>query len=354
MRYVLSTCLFLILLGCGADAERKREDAILSGQILLDTLRCQEAIEVLEEVGRDSKNIVYTKTLASAYACRAGYNTPSFFTDDIPKIASSGNIIGGFTNFTNASTNDAPDNDSFEDMQTAIDLLLYAGGFDTAKDPTIQRRATAMKSDEAEEVNAYLLFLILDQLGRYFYHYGDADSSGVKGGRDDGKNECLANYNSGTYDTDAVVNFGAGDILPGTKMSDVLAKIHGLGISGECGNGADDDGDAVADEGHPDFGSATNLREARLCQGVILWNNFRKILVEVLANVTSDDFGELDNISAALDTQVGYLETALPLSSTYVTNTLSQTKCVADNNALGTTEYLEWYFVFIFEALFGS
>jgi len=241
MKYVLIVWLALFFVGCGADAERKREDAILSGQIFLDKLQCQQAIEVLEEAGRDSLNVVYMKTLASAYACRAGYNTPSFFTDDLPNISNSGSVIGS-----------APDNDSFDDLQTAIDLLLYAGGLDSAKDPTIQRRAIAMKADEAEEVNAYLLFLILDQMGRYFYHYGDADSNGVKGGRDSGGNECLANYRM-TYRTSSpIVDLG---IMANTPLSKVLEYFgsNPLTVSGECGDKTDNDGDSLEDEGHPDF-----------------------------------------------------------------------------------------------------
>lgn len=351
MKYVLIVWLALFFVGCGADAERKREDAILSGQIFLDKLQCQQAIEVLEEAGRDSLNVVYMKTLASAYACRAGYNTPSFFTDDLPNISNSGSVIGSLTTLTNASSNNAPDNDSFDDLQTAIDLLLYAGGLDSAKDPTIQRRAIAMKADEAEEVNAYLLFLILDQMGRYFYHYGDADSNGVKGGRDSGGNECLANYRM-TYRTSSpIVDLG---IMANTPLSKVLEYFgsNPLTVSGECGDKTDNDGDGLEDEGHPDFGILNGLNYQRLCQGVVLWNNFRALLPEVLSNVAGDDFDSLDGLSALLDTQVGYLEEAIPLSTAYSSRVLSQTKCVTDNEAYGQTEFLEWFFVFVFEPLF--
>ncbi len=336
--------------GCGADAQRQKEDAILSAQISLDNLQCQQAIDALEEVGRDSNDILYMKTLASAYACRASYNTASFFTDDIPLIVNSGSIIGSFTIFSNAPTNDAPDNDAFEDMQTAIDLLLYAGGLDTTKDPTLARRASVMKPEEAEEVNAFLLYMILDQMGRYFYHYGDASVVGVKGGRDSGKNECLANYRMTYVTTNEVVDLG---IPPGTSIEDTLKTFGLLGLSGECGSGGDDDGDGLEDEGHPDFGIVNNLNVKRLCQGVTLWNNFKVILPEVIGNFTGDDLDNLNGISALLNTQLDYLVEALPLAETYVANTLSQTKCETDNNAYGRTEFLEWFFVFIFEPFFA-
>lgn len=357
MRLLALYILVLIFTGCGADAEQEREDAILSGQIFLDKLRCQEAIDVLEEAGRDTKNILYMKTLATAYACKAGYNTPNFFTNDIPKIASSGNIIGGFTNFSNASSNNAPDNDSFENMQTAIDLLLYAGGLDTTKDPTIARRSAAMEEEEANEINTLLLFMVLDQMGRYFYHYGDA-SGGKKAARNVGGNECLANYN-GTYRTTNEIVIGATTIGANTLFSDLIKSLGNaaaLNVSGECGDGVNNDAanDTLEDEGHPDFGVKDSLNKARLCQGVVLWNNFRKLVVEVISKVSSSDLGELINISAILNTQIGYLESAVPLSKTYVTETLSQSKCVTDNTNYGTTEQLEWYFAFIFEALFDS
>jgi hypothetical protein len=94
------------------------------------------------------------------------------------------------------------------------------------------------------------------------------------------------------------------------------------------------------------------LNTERLCQGVVLWNNFRVLLPEVLSNVTGDDFDSLDGLSATLEAQAGYLEEAIPLASSYSTRVLSQSKCVTDNEAYGRTEFLEWFFVFVFEPIF--
>ena len=340
--------MILLIGSCGRDSEDFRIEAIETATNLLNDRKCQEAIELLEEVGRDTENLKYMKTLALSYACRANYSTPTFFTDDLPNIASSGSILGSFATFNNASTMNAYDHDGYDDMQTAIDILLYLGGMDTAKDPTLERRALVLDSDVAADINSLLTFLILDQMGRFFYHYGDASTAGVKGGRDSGGNECLVNYDQTRTTTNAIPDLGVG---AGITMSAVLTGFAAL--AGECdGNVTDDDVDGDTDEGHPDFGVSGSLNTKRLCQGMVLYNNFRVLLPELVSNTTSGDLSSLDNVSAFLETQVGYLETGIPLAKSYVTNTLSQTKCEADNTNAGTSEYLEWFYAMIFEPLF--
>ena len=69
--------LFLIvslLFSCGKELDETVSDAILSANQLLSKSKCQEAINILEAVGRQNGNKSYLITLASGYACRGNYS----------------------------------------------------------------------------------------------------------------------------------------------------------------------------------------------------------------------------------------------------------------------------------------
>lgn len=314
----LFSCLLMVFqfAGCSQSDEDKVRDAILSANIYLNTRQCQEAIAALAEVGMQNTNSEYIQVLASAYACKAGYSEPTFFGNDIALVGDGDSVFGGFTLMTNASSMDAPDNDSYEYMQTAIDTLLYAGGLSLSKDPTSARRA-AIFSTMATDINIQLVFMMMDQLGRYLYYYGDSSATGIKGSGD-GDSECIVNYNN----------------------ADVLTYLT-THSSGECDSG---------DPGHTQLGTTT-LNIARLCQGVVLLNNILALLPAITAAVSGSDLDDID-ITEELDTYMGFLEGA-GFGATGVANVmsvLSQTKCVADNENDDT--FLQAYFAYIFEQLF--
>lgn len=313
----------LSLLSCGKPAEQKREDAVLSANILLSTKQCQAAIDLLEEAGRDTYDGKYMQTLASAYACKAGFAEPAFFVNEIPKIGSPA-TLGGMTRFALASTMTAPDSDSFTNLQTAIDILLYAGGVSTSVDPTAARRANGLNSEDAQDINAQLMYMILTQMGMYLYYYGDSSSSGVKGSGP-GTNTCLANYS----------NIG---LNVGVNLTTALAA----GQTGSC---------TAIGTGHAGLGATGSLNVKRMCQGVVLLNNFIEIFPSILASVTSNDLNTVSGITAAITlakTAVTTAKTAPQMAT--LLSTLSQEKCEADNAS--DTQYLQVYFALMYETLF--
>lgn len=320
----INTLILLFLFSCGKPADQKREDAILSANILLSTRQCQAAIDLLESVGRDTYNGKYMQVLASAYACKAGFSEPTFFVDELPKVGNPG-PLGGLTKFTLASTMTSYDSESFTNLQTAIDILLYAGGIDTSLDPTAARRANGLSSEDAQDINAQLMYMILTQMGMYLYHYGDSSATGVKGSGA-GTNTCLANYSNVDLDV-------------GGDLSTFLLT----GATGSC---------VAVGTGHPQLGAdSAHLNVERMCQGVVLLNNFIEIFPAILSSVTSDDLDTVNGITAvvtAAKTALGLAKTD-PQMATLI-STLSQEKCVADNTA--NTEYLQVYFALMYEVLF--
>lgn len=313
--------LLFFILGCGASVEEKTSEAVLSANILLSQGKCQEAIDVLEENGRINDNAVYLQTLASAYACLSGYREPKFFVTDLPLTASP-SPLGGTAKYSTA-TNMAMSADSrYLNMQKAIEILLYAGGLPTGQNPTAVARIAKFTEGEGLDIHTQLLFMILEQLGRFYRYYGNSSSSGVKATGTNG-NLCFVNYENVALDV-------------GTDLSTSLA----LGATGACN---------TIGFGHADLGTVGSLNISRMCKGVILVNNLLDILPKVLGSSTSTDF----TVISTLQTTITTLKTALATASTgsgNISSVTSQFVCEAQN-ALND-DYIQIYYALIFEKLF--
>jgi hypothetical protein len=312
----------ILLGGCGATPEQKEENAILSAQIYLSSKSCQKAIDILEEHGRNNRNASYLKTLSAAYACRAGFSVPTFFSKDIPVVGTPV-VIGGMARFSTSSSMDDPDNLQFRDLQEAIDILLYAGGLDKNLNPTLAARAMYFNNDEAGDINAQLMYLLMAQIGKYIYYYGNSSAAGVKGGGA-GLNKCFYNYDGAiniTYD------------IAGPVTETLNSFLTTGGQTGAC--------NALA-SGHSKLTTGK-----RLCQGVVMFNNFLEIFPTVIDSVSSDDLNALKNIKDQILDVTGYV-TAPDISG--VKTVLSQAKCEAENVA--PFNNLQVYFAFYYETLF--
>ncbi len=327
--FLLSTCLMLV--GCAKTAEQKKEDAIVSANILLTKKKCDAAITLLEGVGRDVNDARYLKVLASAYACKSGFSVLKFFADDL-KLISTPAPMGGATRFSTSSAMDSPTSEEYTNLQTAIDLLLYAGGISHSVDPTVAKRAALFSAADAGEINALLMYLLAVQIGHYFYFYSNASAAGVKGGGAFG-NSCFMNYTN--------VDFAPAATNVPLKQFDNMTDWLAAGVTGACVS--------PATVGSADLGADGSIDVALACQGVVLLNNFLAIFPGVVSQMSGTDFADL----AALETILGagkvLAEAHTPGSDAKVNNVLSQTKCEASNAA--TDVYLQTYFAFMMETL---
>jgi hypothetical protein len=308
----------LFLASCGADREVEIADAIEKANICLSSKDCDCAINTLELLGRQNTNADYLKTLAAGYACKSGYTSPNFFSNDLGLLDSS-NLLGSMTSFSTSSSMDAPDNEQYGELQKAIDILIYAGGLATDQNPTPAKRSANFSATDAGDINSQLLFMMMAQLGKYFFYYGDA-SGGIKAAGSVSGNLCLADYDDG-----AGIEY---DLLDNTD-------------TGACVSGGGN--------GHPDFGAAGSLNVSRMCEGIVLFNNFLDTFPSVIAAIGGSDFDELSGIETTIDTYKTNI-TDVRASASDVVQVTSQAKCEADNAA--SDAELQVYFVFIFELLF--
>lgn len=317
----------LMLFSCGKNADQKTADAILSANIALSKGNCQNAINVLEENGRVNDNAAYLKTLASAYACRAGYSTLTFFTTDISKTVTPA-PLGGTTTYSTSSAavqSTLQNDSSYSDLQTAINILLYAGGIPSGTEPTTTERKKYFTSSEVADIDSQLLYMVMVQLGHYMYFYGDSSATGVKGSGA-GTNNCFSDYSS----------------IDGGGNGNVTAILNAL--PGSC---------KVKNSPHAQLNSgavSAATRKTRLCQGVILLNG----VIALLPNVIASAFPAADQAAAlaavaAINAAKSALSVAYPAIGSVLT-TLNQSIC--EDNAIVPVESIESYYAGFFEAAF--
>jgi hypothetical protein len=304
----------LLIFSCGKK-EDKVDNAILRASLALTHGNCQEAIDILELEGRQNSNDTYLKTLASGYACKAGYSTTVLFGTDIPKISDTSLLFREFSTFT-SSPNDAVDNANYQNLQAALDIILYAGGLDTAQNPDSDQR-TAIFGDKGKDVNAFAFYLSLAQLGKFNYFFGNASPvTGVKGGA--GGNPCYLDYNA-----------------------NVDLFLTAIGTTGTCAPGSD--------SGHPDLVTGADTVDIQYaCQGIILFNNFYDTLQSFIASA-SGDFGSLVNLDVLIDALKLAITTAKPTFDTRLFDTTSQSRC--ESLFAGNDEDIMYFYAGIFETL---
>ena len=259
--------------------------------------------------------------MASAYACRAKYSTIVLFSIDLSKTITP-SPLGGITLYTTSQTavaGNLQSDSSFVDLQKAIDILYYAGGFSAATEPTSIERAKYFTGNDAADINSQLVFMMLAQLGKYMEVYADAGTTGVKGSGS-ASNNCFTNYSN----------------TPANVQTALSA------YPGAC---------TVTNSPHAQLDSATvsvATRRTRLCQGVVLVNGILDILPSVVASAGGGDLSSISTLTTNINTYKTNLTTAYPAVGPVAT-VLSQSNCETDPAI--TTATIESYFAIIFEAL---
>jgi len=307
------------LLSCGKTSEQKVTDAILSSDIYLSKKDCQSSIDILEAVGRQSKNARYLKNLASSYACRAGYSTVTFFGSDIAKSVNNP-PLGGLTTYTTSlvtTTSPLADDTKFKDLQTAIDILLYAGGLSTSTEPTIVNRAVNFSTNDAGDINAELAFMQLVQLGKLMKVYADT-SAGVKGAGG-GTNNCFTDYTS--------------------TIAAVQTYITTGGLTGAC---------TSTSSSNSQLALGVSERRKKLCQGVVLLNGVLNVLPGVLAAGGGGDLNSISNLTQEIEDQKTAL-LAIDASFAPTATVMSQYNCENSSNISEVS--LSSYYALFFETL---
>jgi hypothetical protein len=328
LKSLLLILVSLLVFSCGSNSDEKLKEVILDAQIALGSGNCQYAIDVLESNGRVSTNAHYVKTLASAYACRAGYSTPTFFTSDLIKTVIPF-PLGGTTLYSTSKvsvTSPLETDAKFEDLQTAITILLYAGGIASTVNPTSYERSKHFTSDQAADINSQLLFMELVQLGKFLRVYGNGSALGVKGGGA-AANKCLSTYSS--------------DLVDGPLIDAALAASL---VTGACKMNTSTHAELATTVG-------ATIRKRRMCHGVVLINGTFNVLDSVMAAATGGALGTIAGIDGVVIAGFKTVVTgAFPAMNTTVFDTMNQTTCESEITV--PVVDLEKYYALFVETLF--
>lgn len=295
--------ILMLVVSCGQSDEQKLKSAIDSANQLLSLRKCDEALAVLEGVGQQTSNARWVIAYASAHACGGAFSEPSFFATELPKLGSNvgQNALFGLLTTFNSSAYSALSTE-YTKLETALNVLLYAGGLTSSSHAN---RLTKFTASEVSNMEVFALYLNMTQLGRYLDYYGAPSAAGVKG-------NCIATYTDATAITAIdVVNTDA------------------------CNSGTN--------TGHPDIETGVAAtRHARLCQGLVLFNNF----IDLISNIsfTGGNTGTL----STLGTTFGTLCSVAFGAGAAVCTTKDQTACV--NNI--TNAQIEQFFGSIIETFY--
>ena len=193
--------LIFIFCYCGLrKTDNSVELAIEQAHFWLTERNCDKAIESLEAVGRQNSNSDYLQVYAASYACKAGYDTVSFFEDELPDLTfTETGFIGSLTAMSSSRAMTSPDDEDFTYLQKAIDTLLMPSGMTVSSHDERERVFGASK---AKDMDIQAFYMILVAMGRWFYYYGNAgydnpesnDKKWQKGGGEDAGNTCLLDY----------------------------------------------------------------------------------------------------------------------------------------------------------------
>ncbi|MCB9062692.1 MAG: hypothetical protein H6622_14300 [Halobacteriovoraceae bacterium] len=331
LHLAVSTSIMLILFSsCHTDEEIfeiKKEDAMIGARFALNDGKCDKALAYLTPYW-DNNDADFLTLVSSSYICKSDFSLLDFYVNDISKI-SAPEVFRSFATFEVADSMTSSEDESYINLWYALDVLLNAGIPDSTTSPNVANRAQYLTSDEADNINLQLFYVISILLGKFFHFYGDADSTGTKGAGTD--NDCLY-----TYDTTLSVS-GYADL--GTVLDATIGG--GVGDAGSC---------TSAGTGHTSFNNPAK-RVRRLCEGVVLVNNFFDVFTEVASVFTG---GELSDVTDALN----LLELIEPILTTADANAgglldiYNMDDCIEANTDVTDDSYLQIYYAFVMERLY--
>ena len=265
---VLSLVLFILFISCA----KQPEEAVLSAKrealSYLTEGNCDKALEALESVNPNSNDGVYVSLLASVYECRADYRELDTVLNNLDALdADQTNLFATMAAFESGQEETAPDSVKYLNIMKAIDTISRSSA-----SPSTASRIELFGSFGGNDLNYQLLLLTTIGISKYLGAYGNVNTSGNKGAGA-GTARCLAQY---TY----------ANITAGSGYLDQLTN-------GTCDS-------STQSNSETSILSADGEYVRRLCEGVVLYNNFLDLLVNITLPSDTTELGNLVDVSSVL------------------------------------------------------
>jgi hypothetical protein len=302
--------LFLILFfsSCAKNPVEEVNSAIDVALTHLSNAECKEAIDVLEASGAEDDNAIYLQVLASAYACKSGFNEISFISDDLAGITTTSTAaIFKSLSIMSLSPETVTDSDNYVAIRTGINILLQP----ELAVPSQVARDAKFGTRKSSDMAIQTLILNIVNLGKFLNFYGNVSATGVKGGGS-AANKCFIDY----HDPRAQALTG---VSTGACLTDV--------------------------DGHNDLDLSTADGKRRACEGLMLVTN----TIDILDNLDlsgSSTFSKLEDIS----TQVNTIKTAATAAGLgTLINMTSQSVCETHLQTPSQLLDMEYMYALLFE-----
>jgi hypothetical protein len=268
MRWIFFILITLMALSCAKPSEEAINSAKQEALYYLTKNKCSDAKKALDSVDYQNNDATYLSLYASVYGCMAGYSELTTVLENLGSITSNAtSMFQSLASMPAAQAETQSDSSVYLNLQKAINVLLYAGGGST---PSTVSRNSKFGLRKAGDIHIQAVFLILIQMGKYFAYYGNVDSNGTKGAGS-GTWNCLAKYN----DANALA----------------ALAINNL-----------DSCTSAANTASPEMDPTETDYKRRLCEGVVLFNNFQDILSNITFPSNNADYGALTDIGQTLAT----------------------------------------------------
>ena len=264
---------------------------------------CSSAKNALDAISPDSDDAAFYSIYASVYQCFGGLKQLDIITDLSSLVSpAQATLWSTFAAFDLAQVEIAADSTSYTNTMLAINKLLTAGG---GAQPSAVNRKAVFGTAPAGEMDLQALLLITVEFGKFLKYYGQADDTGAKGAANGGAG-CLAEYTDGSAST--VAQTSSACAAPATESTTEMRTSN-----------------------------ADYIR--RLCEGVILFNNFQDILSNLTFSSNSSELAGLSDVGAVLTTLESLVTSDVPAQS-YVDIT-GQVACEAEavSNQVGLERF---------------
>ncbi len=302
MRLILSLIIVLTTFGCGKTDETKTSEAIDIALSYLSDDKCEDAIDVLLDVGMQTQDAVYLQVLASAYACKAQFDEIRFIDVDLKAIdtTSVATIFRSFAIMT-TSPETVTDSVAYSSINEAISVILNS----STTLPSHNSRVSKFGPRKAGDLSLQTLILSLVNFGKFLRYYGNTNALGVKG-TGTGTNSCFINY------------------------SDPRASLFiSGGSTGACSSLTD---------GHPDLNLTTVAGRRRLCSPIVALNN----VIDILENMDLSSSSSLSILEDVASKVSSFKTAATAAGLAPVLSLTSQSAC--DNFAATPSQLLDLEF----------
>ncbi len=312
----LTLLFFLFLLcSCAKTNTEATDEAIDIALTYLTEEKCDKAIDVLEEVGRDKSNAIYLQVLASAYACRGGFNEITFLADDLTQIDATTAFLTSLTKLTLSPETEA-NSSNYNDLREAFSILLQV---DTTQ-PSQDDREAKFGTNKAGDMGVQALFLGFTQLGKYLHFYGNVDSNGAKG--------------AGATNTDEQGATASNCFIEYTEASSLAFLASG---GGACV--------ASSMVGHPDLSllpASLTATKKKMCEGLMIVTN----LLDILENMTLPSNSTFDVIRSLPTNLVATRDAVIALKGSVATLLGTTSQSVCEDLVSDSTEFDNLQFIY--------